>query len=69
VGPRAILDAVVERKIPSPRRESNPRTPIFQQQYNKQEKENHYLIKLCLVSNHYGDISGKLNLKALVISA
>jgi hypothetical protein len=30
VGPRAVLYAVVERKIPSPRRESNPRTPIFQ---------------------------------------
>jgi hypothetical protein len=28
VGPGAILDAVVKRKIPSPRRESNPRTPI-----------------------------------------
>jgi hypothetical protein len=27
---RAILDAVVKRKIPSPRRESNPRTPIVQ---------------------------------------
>jgi hypothetical protein len=37
VGPRAILEAVVKRKIPSPRRESNPRTPIFQaiaQRYN-----------------------------------
>jgi hypothetical protein len=30
VGPRAILDAVVKRKIPSLRRESNPRTPIVQ---------------------------------------
>jgi hypothetical protein len=30
VGPRAIMDAVVKRKIPSPRRESNPRTPIVQ---------------------------------------
>jgi hypothetical protein len=30
VGPRAVLDTVVKRKIPSPRRESNPRTPIFQ---------------------------------------
>jgi hypothetical protein len=30
VGPRAILDAVVKRNIPSPRRESNPRTPIVQ---------------------------------------
>jgi hypothetical protein len=28
VGPRAVLDAVVKRKIPSPGRESNPRTPI-----------------------------------------
>jgi hypothetical protein len=26
VGPRAVLDAVVKRKIPIPRRESNPRT-------------------------------------------
>jgi hypothetical protein len=30
VGPRAVLDAVVKRKIPSPCRESNPRTPIVQ---------------------------------------
>jgi hypothetical protein len=30
VGPRAVLDAVVKRKIPSPRRESSPRTPIVQ---------------------------------------
>jgi hypothetical protein len=26
----AVLDTVMERKIPSPRRESNPRTPIVQ---------------------------------------
>jgi hypothetical protein len=30
MGPRAVLEAVVKRKIPSPRRESNPRTPIVQ---------------------------------------
>jgi hypothetical protein len=30
VDPRAVLDAVVKRKIPSPRWESNPRTPIVQ---------------------------------------
>jgi hypothetical protein len=30
VEPRAVLDAVVKRKIPSPRRESNLRTPIVQ---------------------------------------
>jgi hypothetical protein len=28
VGPRAVLDAVVKRKIPSPRQESNPRVLI-----------------------------------------
>jgi hypothetical protein len=30
VGPRAVLDVVVKRKIPRPRRESNLRTPIIQ---------------------------------------
>jgi hypothetical protein len=28
--PRDVLDAVVKKNIPSPRRESNPRTPIVQ---------------------------------------
>jgi hypothetical protein len=30
VEPRIVLDAVVKRKIPSSRRESNPRIPIVQ---------------------------------------
>jgi hypothetical protein len=30
VGPRAVLDAVVNRKIPSPRPESSARTQIVQ---------------------------------------
>jgi hypothetical protein len=30
LGPRAVLDAVVKRKNPIPRRELNPRTPIVQ---------------------------------------
>jgi hypothetical protein len=30
VGPRTVLDAVVKRKIPSSRRETNPRTPTVQ---------------------------------------
>jgi hypothetical protein len=30
IGPRAVLDAVMKRKIPSPRRESNPRTQVVQ---------------------------------------
>jgi hypothetical protein len=29
VGPRAVLNAVVKRKIPSPRRESNPRIQTY----------------------------------------
>jgi hypothetical protein len=29
-GLRAVLDAVVKRKIPSPHRKSNPRIPIVQ---------------------------------------
>jgi hypothetical protein len=30
MGPGAILDAVARRKLPSPRRDSKPRTPIVQ---------------------------------------
>jgi hypothetical protein len=30
LGPRASLDAVVKRKVPSPRQEWKPRTPIVQ---------------------------------------
>jgi hypothetical protein len=30
MGSRAVLDAVMKRKIPSPCQESNPRTPIVQ---------------------------------------
>jgi hypothetical protein len=29
-GPRAVLDTMEKRKMPSPHRESNPRTPIVQ---------------------------------------
>jgi hypothetical protein len=30
VGPRAVLEALVKRKIRNPRHESNPRTPLIQ---------------------------------------
>jgi len=30
VGTKAVLDTVVKRKIPGPRREPKPRTPIVQ---------------------------------------
>jgi hypothetical protein len=31
VGSRDVLDSAAKKKIPSPRRESNPRTPILSQ--------------------------------------
>jgi hypothetical protein len=34
VGPRAVLDVVVKRKIPSPSQESNPRTLIIQSHHS-----------------------------------
>jgi hypothetical protein len=45
VGPRAILNAVVKRKIPSPRRESKARTPIIQPRVYS--SVTHTLIILC----------------------
>jgi hypothetical protein len=46
VGPRTVLDAVLKREIPSPHRESNPRTPIVQpvalNAYNEKSKLNVY---------------------------
>jgi hypothetical protein len=38
LGSRAVLDAVVKRKIPSPRPESNPRTSIIQPVAQRYEK-------------------------------
>jgi hypothetical protein len=49
VGPRAVLDAVVERKISSPRRESNPRTPIVQPVAQVKVKRE---LSLCLIKYH-----------------
>jgi hypothetical protein len=48
MGPRAVVDAVVKRKIPSPRRESNPRTPIVQpvaQRYTHSHLQMFFLLK------------------------
>jgi hypothetical protein len=43
VGPRAVLDTVVKRKIPSPRRRvSNPTTPIVQLVEKYSHKNNMY---------------------------
>jgi hypothetical protein len=49
LGPRVVLDAVVNRKIPSPRRESNPRTPIVQPELK--ELYNEELYNSCSSSN------------------
>jgi hypothetical protein len=43
VGPRAGLDAV-KVKIPSPRRESNPRTPIIQPVAQRYTGENDLIV-------------------------
>jgi len=48
---RAILEAVMKRKIPSPCQESNPRTPIIQPlviNEKKSTKINVYSEKLCI---------------------
>jgi hypothetical protein len=50
VGSRAGLDAVVKRKIHSPRRESNPRTPI----------SSPYKFIVILAVNRRSRIKGKL---------
>jgi hypothetical protein len=39
VGPRAVPDAVVKRKIPSPRRESNPRKGEEKDEARKEERK------------------------------
>jgi hypothetical protein len=49
VGPRVVLDAAAKRKIPSPRRQSNPRTPIIQpvdQRYTDWPITTHYMEKV-----------------------
>jgi hypothetical protein len=52
-GPQSVLDAVVN--IPSPRRKSNPRTPIFQpvaQRYTDWANTAHYNIKGIFIYNY-----------------
>jgi hypothetical protein len=50
VGPRAVLDAVVKRKIPSSRRESNRRTPIVQPVAQREIIKNNFNLFSLLVS-------------------
>jgi hypothetical protein len=49
VGPRAVLDAVVKRKIPSPRRESNPRIPKNQENQEGIELFNFWSMPMMLI--------------------
>jgi hypothetical protein len=58
VGSRAVLDAAVKRKIPSPRRESNPRTPIVQpiaQHYTDWTYKFRYLYNISTQADVCGD--------------
>jgi hypothetical protein len=61
VGRRAVLDAVV-KKIPSPNRESNPRTPNFQ--YPLSEIYFHYQHQslLCSFFFNYVHVMNSLNI-------
>jgi hypothetical protein len=45
MGPRAVLDVVVKRKIPSPHRESNHRTSTVQPIAINETKEGEYYLK------------------------
>jgi hypothetical protein len=64
VGPRASLDVVVKRKFPSPRRESNPRTPIVQsvaqplyvRNFSKDDRYNSVIVRM------YGILFGLFHL-------
>jgi hypothetical protein len=56
VGPRALLDTVMKRKIPSPGRESNPRTPIVQpiaQRYNFSKRALLHGVVVIVIIIHY----------------
>jgi len=54
VDPRALLDAVVKRKIPSPRRESNPRTilSVVLRKYETWYLTVKVKVSLCLTKHH-----------------
>jgi hypothetical protein len=52
VGPRAVLDAVVKRKISSPRWESNPKTPIIQTVAQRLKVKVKVKLSLCLTKHH-----------------
>jgi hypothetical protein len=80
VGPRAVLDVVVKRKIPSPRRQSNHRTSIVQPvaqrytdwaiTYNKLyliSLPSKHVTKICRPSSKAVDIIHELCLKRYVI--
>jgi hypothetical protein len=65
VGPRAILDAVVKRKIPSPRRESNPSTPTVQpvsQRYTDRAITALRIHYVTILNAHYTELKQWLNI-------
>jgi hypothetical protein len=59
VGPKAVLDAVVMRKIPSPLRESNLRTPIVQPVAQRYTDWDITAVRLCYAERG-GDCYAKL---------
>jgi hypothetical protein len=67
VGPRAALDTVVKRKIPSPRRKSKPRTPIVQPVALCSSFQNHRMQTFSLNMERICDICVLLRHKFLCI--
>jgi hypothetical protein len=53
VGPRTVLDAVVKRKIPSSRRESNRRTPRYKNDLYSKSLVQELLINIFIRNNIY----------------
>jgi hypothetical protein len=49
VGPTAVLDAVVKRKIPSPRRESNPGRVLIMNVLYERDKVEYCSIAYCKI--------------------
>jgi hypothetical protein len=60
VGPRDVLDTVMKRKIPSPRRESKPRTPIVQvQEKSRSMRWAGHVARRRQTRNAYSILNGK----------
>jgi hypothetical protein len=61
VGTRAVLDAVVKIKIPSPLRKSNSRTPIVRLQPSAVPTELSWLLNIVMYNKIVPNVNNKKN--------